>query len=363
MSHATSAAAHGAPSTPSPPCYDRPDLPLFTFTNAYGDVQIGGRLPTDASAFEAALAPIVSSASRGVWLRVPFDAEHVSLLPAAHALGFTLAHHVRDGVLTLQAWRGGPHNPTPAHAHTDIGAGAFVVNRDGHILLIRERFDESGRCHIPGGHVDAGEDIASAGVREACEETGVRGATALGIVCWRQLLLPIPPPVGVVLDGPACEKQLQNTRFGSCNLAAFVLCYTRDDALAPDDAEISFAGWVPPDEALRTLHDHEAILLRAMVDAGQIAAATALARAPPDGTNTNFDTRDSNSSNNGDDGPCSAQHHGDADIPGLSTQWSVRSRHARWDTSFPTYWSTALPAKLFADAARSVSSTQAVRRC
>ena len=330
--------------------YDRPDLPLFAITNGYGDTQIGGALPTDAAAFTAAVAPIVTAAARGVWLRIPYDGQHVHLLPAAHALGFTLAHHVADGVLTLQAWRGGPANPTPHYAHTDIGAGAFVVNSTGQILVIREKFDGSGFLHIPGGHVDAGEDVVTAAAREAREETGV-AAVALGVVAWRQLLLPVSPPAGTRLSGGAdCERQIQNVRFGSSNLAAFVLCATGSNDLAPDYGEVSFAGWVDVGTAIAGVHEHEAVLLRAMVETGQVAAAAAVAAGM-------------HSCHGGDAAVAVASAPASPTIPYLSSSYAVGTQHRRWEGCvYPAFLSSAYPPAVITAALEAAAGTRWVRR-
>ncbi|GAB3282752.1 NUDIX hydrolase [Parasphingorhabdus pacifica] len=49
-----------------------------------------------------------------------------------------------------------------------------LLIRDRRVLLSERRGDEfDGMWHLPAGKVDAGEDLVSAAVREAAEETGV----------------------------------------------------------------------------------------------------------------------------------------------------------------------------------------------
>jgi diadenosine hexaphosphate hydrolase (ATP-forming) len=52
------------------------------------------------------------------------------------------------------------------------GAGGVLFNPDGKVLLIRDR---QGYWCFPKGHLDAGESLASAALREVEEETGIRG--------------------------------------------------------------------------------------------------------------------------------------------------------------------------------------------
>lgn len=50
-----------------------------------------------------------------------------------------------------------------------------VVRRNGHLLLAqRSRGSYLGKWGFPGGHVERGETVVDAGMRELMEETGVR---------------------------------------------------------------------------------------------------------------------------------------------------------------------------------------------
>ena len=62
-----------------------------------------------------------------------------------------------------------------------VGVGVLVL-RDGGILLVRRRYPPyAGKWSIPGGHVELGESLLDAAVRELEEETGLRGRP-LGVV-------------------------------------------------------------------------------------------------------------------------------------------------------------------------------------
>ena len=70
-------------------------------------------------------------------------------------------------------------------------AQILPITTDGNAVLVRQYRHGSQRCtlEIPGGLVDAGEDPASAALRECLEETGYRARAAL--------------PLGVVNPNPA----------------------------------------------------------------------------------------------------------------------------------------------------------------
>lgn len=52
------------------------------------------------------------------------------------------------------------------------GAGGVLFSPDGRVLLIRDRL---GYWCFPKGHLDAGETLESAALREVEEETGIKG--------------------------------------------------------------------------------------------------------------------------------------------------------------------------------------------
>ena len=53
------------------------------------------------------------------------------------------------------------------------GAGALIVNADGHVLAI-ERADIAGAWQLPQGGLDASEEPLRAAYREIAEETGIQ---------------------------------------------------------------------------------------------------------------------------------------------------------------------------------------------
>jgi 8-oxo-dGTP pyrophosphatase MutT (NUDIX family) len=63
---------------------------------------------------------------------------------------------------------------------------ANVVERDGTFLLVEEETRFGRKLNQPAGHVEAGESLLEAAVREALEETGwhVRPTALVGIYRW-----------------------------------------------------------------------------------------------------------------------------------------------------------------------------------
>ncbi|HJW23862.1 MAG TPA: NUDIX hydrolase [Rhodocyclaceae bacterium] len=64
---------------------------------------------------------------------------------------------------------------------------AAVVHRDGKFLLVEEETDDGVRFNQPAGHLECGESLVDAAVREALEETAYdfKPTHLVGIYNWR----------------------------------------------------------------------------------------------------------------------------------------------------------------------------------
>lgn len=62
---------------------------------------------------------------------------------------------------------------------------ATVVVLDGRLLLVEERIDGRDVLNQPAGHLEPGESLAAAAVREALEETGWEVALTAFIGCYQ----------------------------------------------------------------------------------------------------------------------------------------------------------------------------------
>ncbi|HTQ41620.1 MAG TPA: NUDIX domain-containing protein [Polyangiaceae bacterium] len=139
--------------------------------------------------------------------------------------------------------------PAPPQAEPEVVVGAVVLDPRGRVLLVRRgRPPGAGSWSLPGGHVEAGESLAAAIVREVLEETAVhaRVVCALGVVpvaregyaysIHEHLLVPLDP--------------------------------TTAEPRAGDDAVD--ARWVDPREAAVAMglrHDAQAVVARGLAEA------------------------------------------------------------------------------------------------
>ncbi|MFV9567927.1 NUDIX hydrolase [Thermoanaerobacter mathranii] len=70
-----------------------------------------------------------------------------------------------------------------------VGVGGIVI-KDGKVLLVRHTYGQfKGKWIIPGGHIEAGENIDDAVLREIKEETSIE-ARVKNIISIRSILLP-----------------------------------------------------------------------------------------------------------------------------------------------------------------------------
>ncbi|MEP2653257.1 MAG: NUDIX domain-containing protein [Paraglaciecola sp.] len=102
-----------------------------------------------------------------VWLTLPIRLAH--LIPISTGLGFTF-HNCLPEEVTL-VLKSTPEIFIPFIPTHSLGAGGLVQNEHGEILVIKEHGDNNYK--LPGGHIELGEKIEDAVIREVLEETGI----------------------------------------------------------------------------------------------------------------------------------------------------------------------------------------------
>merc|ERR1711935_525499 len=118
---------------------------------------------------------------KGVWVQIKADKAH--LIPHFLKNNFVY-HHTEGDDLTMTKWLSNEtQNSLPSFCTHYCGVGGLVVDTDTQeVLLIKEKAGHwTNRWKIPGGHVNRGETLNDAMVREVWEETGVN-AEFVGLI-------------------------------------------------------------------------------------------------------------------------------------------------------------------------------------
>ena len=122
--------------------------------------------------------------------------------------------------------------------HPDVTVASVVV-RDGRLLLVEERIGGRLVLNQPAGHLDPGESLVQAAVREALEETGwdIRVESFIGAYQWH---------------APGGQQYLRFA-FGGVALA--------HDPARPLDTGIERALWLTPAELAALSDEHRSPLV------------------------------------------------------------------------------------------------------
>eukprot|EP00505_MAST-04D_sp_SCG-Rhode-Island_P001209 Stramenopile-MAST_4_protein_1209 len=171
-----------------------------------------------------------SSGTLLVWLKLSGDAGSLVSIARQHSF---LYHHCKDDYIMLTRWL--PEdvpNKIPAYGTHQVGVGGLVLDKDGRILLVKERGGLPGvSWKLPGGLTDSGEDFGDAACREVFEETGIECE-------FRNIL---------------CFRHQHGLGFGKSDL--YAICYlqaNRSLDIDFDPVEIEAATWMPLQDFAKT---------------------------------------------------------------------------------------------------------------
>jgi len=112
---------------------------------------------------------------KAIWLIVPSKHSHLIHHFTKNEYKF---HHVEENdILCLYKWLLNTPCNLPNYASRYLGVGGLILNKDGQILLVKERRTISKKLDemwkIPTGLAENGESIQQAVIREVKEETGL----------------------------------------------------------------------------------------------------------------------------------------------------------------------------------------------
>ena len=113
----------------------------------------------------------------------------------------------------------------------EVVVGAIIENSEGKILLARSP-KWNGKWIIPGGHIEPGEAIEEAGLREVKEEVGL-DLKSLGIISYGEMI------------------NLKDFHRPAHFIYFDILCKIKDQEVRIDGDELTEYGWFLPEEALK----------------------------------------------------------------------------------------------------------------
>jgi 8-oxo-dGTP pyrophosphatase MutT (NUDIX family) len=147
-------------------------LLAFEYNKFNGIIINSDQLPEDIDLFLQQLSALLSHAKLQnkavIWLTLPIDLAH--FIATATAQGFTFHNCLPTEVTLIYKFQPKIFVPfVPTHS---LGAGGLVQNSLGEILVIREHGATTYK--LPGGHIELGEKIEDAVIREVLEETGIQ---------------------------------------------------------------------------------------------------------------------------------------------------------------------------------------------
>ncbi|CAK7322509.1 unnamed protein product [Dovyalis caffra] len=206
----------------------------------YSGVTVHMKELMDSDVYVALLRVSISQwrqqGKKGIWIKLPIQL--ADLVVPTIKEGFKY-HHAEPDYLMLVHWIPETPNTLPANASHYAGIGAFVMNINREVLVVKEKhgeFEQEDVWKLPTGVVNQfvdseifhrqGEDICAGAIREVREETAIHTEFA-EILAFQQF-----------------HQQLH----GKSNL--FFVCMLRPLSfkIKKQDSEIEAAQWMPIEE-------------------------------------------------------------------------------------------------------------------
>jgi ADP-ribose pyrophosphatase YjhB (NUDIX family) len=148
-------------------------LLTYQFDDYNGVVLNKQSLPASISAFSEQFHDLLLIAKQHskqlIWFSLSIQQSgFIKLLTDA---GFVFHNCLEDEITLILRLKPDAYAPfVPTYS---IGAGALIFNEKNQVLVIRERLANHSGFKLPGGHIELGEKISEAIVREVYEETGI----------------------------------------------------------------------------------------------------------------------------------------------------------------------------------------------
>ncbi|XP_055389121.1 uncharacterized protein LOC129618412 isoform X2 [Condylostylus longicornis] len=108
---------------------------------------------------------------RTIWFNI--ETEKSDWVPHLVKNGFDY-HHAKQGYVLMFKWLPSEPDNLPKYAHTMLGVGGLVINKNNEVLVVREKHAiVANFWKLPGGYVEPGENLVDAVIREVKEETQI----------------------------------------------------------------------------------------------------------------------------------------------------------------------------------------------
>jgi 8-oxo-dGTP pyrophosphatase MutT (NUDIX family) len=188
-----------------------------------------------------------------VWLEVPVS--KAALVPVAVEAGFVFHHALEEYAMLTRRLLEDAY--IPPYATHYVGVGGVVIDGDGDLLVVSEKYRARGRgpaYKLPGGALHPGEHIEDAAMREVLEETGVRTR----------------------FEALTCFRHWHGYRYGKSDI--YFVCrlspLSREISMQEDELEECL--WMPVEEFLssETIHVFNKTIVRAALGSPGIVPAT-----------------------------------------------------------------------------------------